>query len=749
MIRHSAVKHIFLVPLLLPLVFAASLVQTKVYTYKHSEPLNGTVFSFCVTQPVAFEGNDGISVVWYNYYDDEGSYRDKFDVYETKFDPETGEAQNLYVASRATPVGCGEQKGPVRTYSYYRYGDTLYIRLNQNGNPTYYSRYQSYLYYSGFYFQFEIPDIGELITFYSHGPAFSFYIPTKTFYTFWSPKVEAGCVASTSQRKIVYSDGSNIYKVYYDEYGKFSTYATNLGSGEIWDCRYVGHDHFLAVDNFWGDWGVHLVDGNDLTAATCIPGIKDGAIIPIEGNKYLILTDKQFFILEVGEGNCSLVDEGNVVKKIYLPTKPRTIYYPCCSSENLEARRYIAFFENNKLVLYYGAADRSGVYLYKFDYCEKVIFWDVKNEDGTDFDPSSVENFKITVDGGTVKEFDSVSGFFCGDDFSSDILRITVSYKVGNIMVSRTKYVANEDGQHVTIYIPDNNSALFYTIFVMDTQNNPLPGYRVIVEKYITSEGAYVSVSEAKSGPDGSTSHFLVPSTYYKIKVIDASGKVVGDYDWYADPNVRTIYIRVGGASQGSGSGTEPAKIEMTVPWEGVKITVPENNTVVENWPYVITISITDAQSSLDAYGGYIAKAIFDENTPLFEFNITGNPSGGTVEYNAWTPGLYIISLWVERNGVTYVFPPYQILLGSKGSFSSPLGVSDFTYILIAAIITMAVVGYTSQISPGASGILGLVVLGFFTLLNPSASVAGLSLWQIFLITAVFVIGVSFARTYL
>ena len=464
-------------------------------------------------------------------------------------------------------------------------------------------------------------------------------------------------------------------------------------------------------------------------------------IAKFDENSVIAFSSTAFYIVTFDENTnkCKIIASGNLPVTIWTGT-----YYS--SSGGYMSYHTVAYSTTDK-ILY---AFTSPTTIIALRYCNKAISYNVKYEDGTSFDAGTVDDFKITVDGGTITETTDVKGTVCGEDYPTDIIRITATVKVGNLTFTRTKYVANEDGQDVTIYLPDYNTALFYTIFVMDTQNNPLPGYRVIIEKYISDEGAYVSISEAKSGPDGSTSHFLEPSTFYKIKVIDLSGNVVGNYDWYADPNVRTIYIRLGGTSSGgSGSGTEPAQIELNVPWEGITITVPDNNLEVNTWPYTLEISVTDANSSLDAFGGYIAKAIFDQNTPLYDFNVTGNPSGGTIEYNAWTPGLYIISLWIQKNGETYVFPPYQVLLGTKEYFAGPLGISDFTYILIATITTFAVVGFTARFSPGASGILGLVVLGMFTLLNPTATVVGLSLWQIFLITAVFVLGISFVRTYL
>jgi len=360
----------------------------------------------------------------------------------------------------------------------------------------------------------------------------------------------------------------------------------------------------------------------------------------------------------------------------------------------------------------------------------------LKDEDtGADWNTSAVDLTRIEV-------WDDETGEFIGSKENSTSYsitnltryhnyRVTVTVQKSTLTYSRTYYIQGYD-MDLTAYLLDPTKGLYYTLFITDLQNNPLEGYYVEIRKYIS--GSYRTINMPKSNPDGSTSHFITPATYYYVYVKDPQKNIVKEFTWFSDPNVRNLYIRVNPVESN-------ATFKLESPWKGLDVSVSlENNTIIK-------VVVTDVNNRIEWFRVRISKTIFS-NIDYLDQNITGQPAGGTIEFNA-TPGVYTINIWVRINGETYEFPPYQIAISGTPYFQGPLGISDFTYILLAIIVTFAVAGFTAQFSPGASAFLGLIVLGFFTLLWPTATVSGISLWHIFLLTTIVVAGLSLLRAYI
>ena len=365
----------------------------------------------------------------------------------------------------------------------------------------------------------------------------------------------------------------------------------------------------------------------------------------------------------------------------------------------------------------------------------------LKDEDNPaqDWNTSAVDLTKIEV-------WDDDTGEFIGStqnvtSYSLELnkyhtYRVMITIQKSTLTYTRSYFIKGYD-MTLTAYLLDPADGLFYTIYVMDLQNNPLQGYKVSVKRYLTDLSAYVPISEAKSNPDGSTTHFLRPTLLYKVLITAPDGSTI-EYDWTADPNKRELFIRT------NPGGT--AHVTFNNPFESISV---EANVEDHNTYKTIKVVVTDSQAQLQSFTVTIEKSIFDQNTPLFTTTVVGSPSGGTVEYNVYSSGVYIVKVSVLTNGNNYDFPPITVLVANKPFFSSNLGISDFTYILIATIVTLASAGMVAPFSPGGAVILGLTVFGAFTFFNPTATVAGVSMWHIFLIMAILTLGVALLRAYL
>ena len=371
---------------------------------------------------------------------------------------------------------------------------------------------------------------------------------------------------------------------------------------------------------------------------------------------------------------------------------------------------------------------------------------EVKDEDNPSnaFPLSSLESLKIEVWNEALGEFVASETNVTTMDLNLLKLgpyRVTVTASTDSLTYSRSYYVGGDWNMTLYAYMLDPSAGVFYTIFTTDIYNNPLEAYKVVVLGYINN--SWVSIAEAKSNPDGSTSIFIRPAKYYKVRVENTAGDTVKYFDWFADPNIRTLYVRVGPSA-------ETTQVDLTTVFSHVQYSIePLEAEFNADANVTIRYTITDGESGLQEFGIYIYKNLFDTNTLVYTKTIVGSPSGGEITFTPTTPGRYIVIPWFKRDNTEYNLPLTLISIHNPPFFSGPIGLSSWSYVLLATIITAMVVGATATVSPGGSAILGLVVFGFFTALNPTASILGISMWHIFLLTAVVVLAVSFLRTYL
>jgi hypothetical protein len=387
--------------------------------------------------------------------------------------------------------------------------------------------------------------------------------------------------------------------------------------------------------------------------------------------------------------------------------------------------------------------DTAG-YIYSARLCNTVANWSVALESGQDINVADFDRYTVQIvgeSGSVVYEGNDTVGGVCLDDINDSRIRITVTITVNGISFSRTKYFEKQDGISVKAYIPDYNTALFYTIQVTDASGVGLSGYKVSVERYVSAENAYVTISEMYTNPDGTSSHFLQPSVFYKIKVVAPDG-TVKTYDWYADPNLRTVRITWSTTAGENTGGVEPPEINRM--WDRITYTLTPTQTEWEVndanvFPISVIFNITDSNSGLQYYYMKVTKWRFGTPTVVFETNISGNPSGGTITYDINDWGRYVVEAGFylpdyNKVSITRTYIVSKNIL--RPTFISGI-IGDTTYIFIVLILAIAATATFARVAPDYAGVAGLAVLGLGAVIHPTTQIGNFPLWAVVLLSAI------------
>lgn len=410
-----------------------------------------------------------------------------------------------------------------------------------------------------------------------------------------------------------------------------------------------------------------------------------------------------------------------------------------------------SWYDQNERVMYYidfypldPDSDPNHHLILRWKVYKYTVKLDVKNE--ITLEPTTA---KLTFYGeNTTKVIDTEVGAFYYKPQSLPSGGLTLKAENSN-SPARYYYVNINGSYEQTFYLLDNNNGLYYTIYVTDLQNNPIQGAKVTIQGYDSDKEAWVTFAQFKTNPDGSSTFFLRPSYLYKVK-IEKENYVNMYFDFIPDPNIRTIYIRLSTSGGGGETGGE-ARIELNTLFDTISWDIQPDQYYQTN-NLTIKYIISDSNSSLEYFKMDVWLINGTQEQLVYSNTITDSPQGGEIQYFTNQTGKYKVQACFKlqnQDEYCHVIKEFFLYVAGSEEINVSELVSPFTYWLIAVLITGLVVGFFARFVGIGAGFIGLGVLGLFIALNPSITIAGISGWHIFLLTAIVVIAIIFLKSYI
>ena len=263
---------------------------------------------------------------------------------------------------------------------------------------------------------------------------------------------------------------------------------------------------------------------------------------------------------------------------------------------------------------------------------------------------------------------------------------------------------------------------VYYTFQALDQYSIPIQGATLSAYRFSVANQAFVIIEQGISDFNGNAIFYLEPFQFYKF-VVSANGFVVLSFD-LTPGSTTTLPFKL--STSGGTILVIPTfeRVFNDVSYSLLPLTSYQNAT------FNITYTITSASAGLQYYGMQVQRNFNGTTTTVFNTNTTG-ASGGILQYTATLNGTYLVNTWFKHQNYTEYTPPQtSYFLSAKQGLSYvkdrlPGIFGGWAYFLIATVVSLIVAGFISRFTIDGAGVVGLLVLWFFTVMNPTAVIFG------------------------
>lgn len=274
----------------------------------------------------------------------------------------------------------------------------------------------------------------------------------------------------------------------------------------------------------------------------------------------------------------------------------------------------------------------------------------------------------------------------------------------------------------INSYSLQQPKGIYYTFQALDQYSIPISNATLTAYRFSVANQAFVPIEQGITDFNGNAVFYLEPYQFYKF-LVSANGYVVLTFD--LTPGADTI-LEFKLSQTGGTILTIPTYDRV---FNDVSYLLAPANTF-QNASFNITYTISSANSTLEYYTMDITREF--NGTATLVFNSTGTAAGGGIlRYNATQNGTYRVNIRFKAQGYALYQPPQvNYFLSVKQGLSLvkdrlPGMMGGWAYFFIATCIAIVVAAYFSRYTIDGAGILGLIVLWFFTVMNPGAVIVG------------------------
>lgn len=279
-----------------------------------------------------------------------------------------------------------------------------------------------------------------------------------------------------------------------------------------------------------------------------------------------------------------------------------------------------------------------------------------------------------------------------------------------------------------------------YYIRVENEYGVPVEDAKVHFQRYISTTDKFENVSVLLSDANGYVNLYLIPLQLYQVVITaDSYEREISDYIPDAPDDFGQVPEKVFRLK----FTVIPIVIEETL-WTNVIWSI-EPTSFYYNTNITLYFNISSSDNKLVWFR---ANLYWFNNTniswDLLNSSNVSNSSGGSISFTTpnWTGKYSFVCSFKKQNYSMYIFGPedgcrfYYIFTAVLPE--AVLDIPADIYLFITVIIMFMVTAFLIKIGAGAmSGLGGLAVMGFMFAMRPDLSYSGVSVWFIFLATAI------------
>jgi hypothetical protein len=295
------------------------------------------------------------------------------------------------------------------------------------------------------------------------------------------------------------------------------------------------------------------------------------------------------------------------------------------------------------------------------------------------------------------------------------------AYNHGENGTSRL-YLVGLNTFRLDFYSLNETQGQYYTFEVQDNFQQNLEGVIITAKRFSNDKKAWVIVEQGVTDYSGTATLFLQQFRLYQI-TISKDGYTTINFDF----NPATVFnLEIILATDTDEQFELPNYYYL---WDDVSYSVTPSDSYMSRTVDNATFTVDSAGGNLEYFGMRIRKSVNGTTTTVYTNNLTASPAGGKLNYSMNESGTYYIDTWFKHQNhskYTPITKAYYIKLGSNQSLldardtlidDSPI--SGWSWYFIGVIFTMLVAGFVSRYTIDGAGVVGLMVLWGFTLMNP------------------------------
>ncbi len=296
-----------------------------------------------------------------------------------------------------------------------------------------------------------------------------------------------------------------------------------------------------------------------------------------------------------------------------------------------------------------------------------------------------------------------------------DIKEVTL---IDHDYATRRYYITLNPYSSLTLnaYLLKSTFGLYYTITTLDyATGQPLQNVLITASKYLN--GAYRTVEQIKTNPDGTGTVFLKPYDLYKLAFIK-NGYVTAYYNYIPSTNNLLLTVKLNKSSI--------FITNITTMLSGISYRVTPNSGVIELddnttlYNQTFKLSVYSDEGSLALYG----LEVYCNGTKLYGLNVTDSPGGGEISYtyNVAKCSNMSLAFYIQKSGFVLFTQVYKYFIekwynvGLMKAVSELKNIYDETRLMMLIVISLIITAsILSLINPETAAVGVLALEGIYT----------------------------------
>lgn len=299
-------------------------------------------------------------------------------------------------------------------------------------------------------------------------------------------------------------------------------------------------------------------------------------------------------------------------------------------------------------------------------------------------------------------------------------------------------------------YSLNSTLGLYYTFTVTNQYGTPIQGALVTAYRFMPIRGSFRIIEQGITDTTGITTLFLEPYNLYRMTA-SASGYQDVNFELNPTPLVTNIAIRM---TLGNQSASLPNQNQIFNDTTYTLTPTPAYYTENQN----VSFQLNSHSSTLTSFTMTIFKQNLSGQTVVYNTTVTGQPTGGILNYTTTQAGSYLVYACFNTQSLGYYCAnPRAFTVGNntgfvraRNDFASDPPISGFGYFFLALLAAMCAGGFVSKYTYSGAGAVTVLILWFFAYLNPNAVLFSIGSFNMVIWTAtVFVTVITVPAIYL